>query len=170
MIKRNFQCLMVTTKDQRNFFTKEQNFRQLIELANTLEAELSVVIVEEAEILDLKKLATAISDPFYRSDVRYKLVDLRLPMKKKAKVGKLSGKDIREEIADLFKQGRFVDLHETVQKYNVSLSSACNYISTVRKEMSAVGYRFEKLKAGRYRLVDSSIPIQSVEHDTDDDD
>ena len=60
------KCLLLETKDKRKFFTHEKNFLQLIEFSRTFNAEISVVKMEQTELLDLKDLAPAICDAHYK--------------------------------------------------------------------------------------------------------
>src|SRR5262252_7159655 len=72
---------MIKTKDRRKFFTHEKNFPQLIEFSKTFKAEISVVRVDEADILDLSALAPAICDANYAAKkTSYELVEVKLPV------------------------------------------------------------------------------------------
>jgi hypothetical protein len=57
---------MIETTDRRKFFTHEKNFPMLIDFAKTFNAEISVVKLEEGQILDLAELAPALCDAGYR--------------------------------------------------------------------------------------------------------
>ncbi len=65
MIITNGQCLMIKTKDKRKFFTAEENYLPLLEFSKLFKAEMSIVKVRDAEILDLEQLAPALCDANY---------------------------------------------------------------------------------------------------------
>ena len=77
--KKNFKCLMLKTRDNRKYFTHEKNYDYLIEFSRTFGAEVSVVEVEEAEVLDLEELAPAICDcdPVYKTTPEFKRFIIR---------------------------------------------------------------------------------------------
>lgn len=53
------QILMVETNNKK-FFTHKKNYTQLIEFSKTVDAEMSIVKVDDVVILDLQELAPAI--------------------------------------------------------------------------------------------------------------
>lgn len=74
--KRSFQCLMIETKDKRNFFTHKKNYMPLIEFAKTFKAQISVVKTNEAELLDLVDLSSAICNPYYKQKANFEIVEV----------------------------------------------------------------------------------------------
>jgi hypothetical protein len=160
--KKNCKCLLIKTKDNREFFTHEKNFLQLIEFSKTFGAEVSVVKVNKAEVLDLEELAPAICNDGYNPNGQYEVLEVKIPNSKK--VAKSLNKRqkilqtatiIKAHILTEFLSGKEVTLHgvrKKFKKYDLSLSAVCNHISRVRQELESEGYKIEKAGAGRYRL------------------
>ncbi len=155
-------CLMIKTKDRRRFFTAEENYDRLVEFTKVFNAELSLVRVEEGEVLDIEALAPAICNASYRPAVKpkYELVEVKIPQKarKLAKRGDLLGtaKKIKSYITAKFLAGDVVSLHDIQDHFrndDLSISCLCNHVTRVRKELAVGGRRIAKLKAGEYRLV-----------------
>ena len=129
------KCLMIETKDNKKLFTHEDNYPDLIEFSKTFGAEISVVKVEKAEILELEELAPILCT---HADVSeepcYKLIQ-----KKIAKAGrpkKLTGRAkildqasrIRSFVELEFLTGNVVSLNKIVKKfkkYGLSICAIC---------------------------------------------
>jgi len=154
---------MIETKDNKKLFTHEDNYPDLIEFSKTFGAEISVVKVEEAEILELEELAPILCT---HGDISgapsYKLIQ-----KKIAKAGrpkKLTGRAkildqasrIRSHVELEFLTGNIVSLNKIVNKFKkctLSISAVCNHISTVRIDLQKKGYKIEKIERGKYQLL-----------------
>lgn len=157
MTKKNFQCLMIVTPDKRRMFTQQKNFRQLVEFANTFNAEISVVKIEEGEVLDLEALAMAISDPVYTQNCSFEQLEARIvPESKKTFMRKpKKSNEITDYVKDLFLNGHLVSLREVLSHFadrDISSSYICSHISRVRKELEGLGYRIIKVGGGKYRM------------------
>jgi hypothetical protein len=61
------RCLMILTKDRRRFFTPEASYEHITEFAKVFNAEVSLVTVQEGEVLDLPSLVPAICNASYRA-------------------------------------------------------------------------------------------------------
>jgi hypothetical protein len=155
-------CIMIRTSDRRKFFTAEGNYDELVEFTKVFNAELSLVKVEEGEILDIASLVPAICNASYRPAVKpkYELVEVKIPQKarKLAKRGELLGtaRRIKAYITGKFLAGEVVSLHELqdhFSKNNLSISCLCNHVTRVRKELAVGGQRVVKVRAGEYKLV-----------------
>lgn len=162
-MKKNYKCLMIETKDKKRLFTHETNYPDLIEFSKTFGAEISVVKVEEAEILELEELAPLICTRDGNSlEPSYKLIQ-----KKIAKAGrpkKLIGRaktlfqasKIRSYIELEFLTGNVISLNRIVnkfKKYDLSVSAICNHITAIRKELEKKGYKVKKLERGKYQIM-----------------
>ena len=77
------QCLMIKTKDNRKFFTHEEYFPQLIEFSKTFGAEISIVKIQDNNILDINDLAPAICNGNYKNEANYELVKIKTKSPKK---------------------------------------------------------------------------------------
>lgn len=157
--KRNCQCLLVKTKDRRNFFTHERNLPELIEFSKTFGAEISVVKVKEAEVLDLVKLGTAICDATYYLPIKpdYEILETKISSKtkKRNKILKTS-KKIRKFIRNLFLSGEVASLREVkcrFKRYQLTTACLCNHMRIVREELKQEGYQIENIGRGKYQIV-----------------
>jgi len=56
------QCLMITTSDDRNFFTSKDNLSVLSEFSNLFNTQLKIVDIEEKSLLSLEELSKALCD------------------------------------------------------------------------------------------------------------
>jgi len=155
---RTRKCLMIETKDNRKFFTHERNYEQLIEFANTVGAEISVVKTRE-EALDLSPLAAAISDSNHTQDVepKYDIIETKIKKIQKTR-NKLLGnaQKIRAFVRGKFESGDVVSLAEIKKKfssYRLSSACFCNHISKAKKELEMSGARVAKLGPGKYQKV-----------------
>ena len=151
------RCLMIKTKDNRKFFTHEKNFPQLIEFSKTFHAEISVVRVQEAPIMDLAELAPAICDSNYvAQEPDYELVKVVLPTAKKSRAKILEvAKKVRAYIYIKFSKDEKVslkDLKRHFKRYELSTPALCNHIRRVRKELENAGVKICKIAAGTYQM------------------
>jgi hypothetical protein len=141
------KCLLIETKDKRKFLTEEKNFKQLIEFSNTFGAKMSIVEIEEGEVLKLEELAPAICNSHYeKQTINYE------PIKEFG--SKKTNKVIRY-IENRFKKGQTVSLQDLKNKFKeLTPSSLCNYVTKTKKEMESLGVKFVKIGAGKYRKID----------------
>ena len=150
----NIQCLMIKTKDQRKFFTYEKNYSELIEFSKLFNAEISVVKVEEVEILDLEQLAPAICNFDYQQNANYQILEVKFPKSKKLRKNILeNAKKIKNYILEEFMKGQVVCLKELKNKFKmVTEACLCNHLSQVRDELKNKGYKIAKVGGGKYKL------------------
>ena len=149
---------MVETKDHRKFFTHEKNYVQLIEFSKTFGAEISVVKVNEAEILDLPQMAGAICNKAYKiQKPEFEIVETKVEADRKKRTILLkTAKSIRQYIKNAFLSGKEVDLKKIREKYskhNLTLAAFCNHLATVRKNLKDEGHEVTKLGGGKYKIV-----------------
>jgi hypothetical protein len=153
------QCLMIKTKDRRKFFTHEKNYIQLLEFSKLFKAEVSVVKVKEAEVLDLSQLAPAICDANYvqTQPVEYKVLEVKIAQNKRSRKHILrTAKKIKEYIRKKFQAGELVtlrDLAKTFRKAKVTLACLCNHLTQVRKELEACSCQITKMGGGKYIMM-----------------
>lgn len=69
------KCILIKTKDKRQFFTHSKNCNKIIEFANTFNAEVSIVKAENPEILDLVPLASAVANAEYSDEKIYEVLE-----------------------------------------------------------------------------------------------
>jgi hypothetical protein len=79
------KCLMLETPDKKRFFTAQNNYNKILEFANSFNCEISIVKLEEGEILDLVPLADAISSEEKKEEPKYELLEKKLYKPKKVK-------------------------------------------------------------------------------------
>lgn len=152
------KCLLIKTKDKRKFLTHQKNLPSLIEFGKTFSAELYQVVADKpVAILELKPLIAAICNPEYDEDPKFKIINKLFPKSKRNRCSVLSfAKKIRSFIQEQLLAGETVSLKSLKVKFqNMKLTDAClcNHISTIRKTLSTQGHSFEKIGAGKYRLV-----------------
>lgn len=73
----NIRCLLIKTKDKKEFFTLVKNKKQLTEYCKTFGAKMLTVKAEidRSQILDLPKLVTALCDKNYKNqNIKYKKI------------------------------------------------------------------------------------------------
>lgn len=153
------KCLMIQTKDKRQFFTKEENYPELIEFSKTFDAELSIVKAkEEVEVIDLVNLPTAICDCDYKiKKPEVEIVEVKTltnKRKNRSKILKTSNK-IREYVREQLKSGKPVKLAQIAskfKKYDLTLACFCQHVRAVRQELEKEGHTIEKIGAGQYVL------------------
>ena len=136
--KTNFCCLMLETTDKRRFFTYQKNYDRLVEFAQVFGGEISVVNVRKADILDLQALVPALCNPEPQERSRYELVSKKVKGQTVFQVAK----KVRDSVRKDFLAGKVVELnktHKRFSRYGLSLSTVCNHVSVVRKELAAKG-------------------------------
>jgi hypothetical protein len=149
------KCLLIKTKDKREFFTHEENYPQLIEFSKTFQAEISIVKVENAPILDLAELAPLFCKAQFNDCYDYEIVKSLLPKKNARKTSIKNASKIRKHIEDEFLKGATVSLKKLKQKYAkyyLSDSCLCNHLQAVRQLLIHNGYTVEKISGGTYRV------------------
>lgn len=153
------QCLMIKTKDRRKFFTHEKNYVQLLEFSKLFKAEISVVAVKEAEVLDLEQLAPAMCDATYiqSQPVEMKILEIKLSQNRRDRQSILkNAQKITNFIKKKFLAGEIVSLRNLIKKYNkLNITSAClcNHIAVVRKKLEENGGKFIKVGGGKYQMI-----------------
>lgn len=71
------KCLLISTKDQKFFFTQLKNKKQLAEYCKAFGAKMSVVKakINKEQVLDLPKLVIALCDKNYKNkNIEYKVI------------------------------------------------------------------------------------------------
>lgn len=147
-------CLMIETKDKRKFFTHEKNFPMLIDFAKTFNAEISVVKLQEGQILDLADLAPALCDATYkRPKSNYEILETKLSPQHHTRDSILkTSEKIQAYITERFQAGEAVslsDLKEKFRKYKLTTACFCNH---VKRAMDAMNVDFDKMGAGKYKV------------------
>lgn len=154
--KKNYQCLMIETRDRRKFFTHQKNYPQLIEFSRTFDCEISVVKVKEAEVLNLVQLAPAICTGTSVKKPDFEIIEVKHSEDKRTRPKILStAKKIKNYIKELLLQGEVVRLATVSNKFKEDdLTSACfcNHMRSLRKELSAEGIEIERIGHGKYQI------------------
>lgn len=159
-------CLMIETKDRRKFFTHEKNFPQLIDFAKTFDAEISVVKLEEGQVLDLAELAPALCDAGYRRPrSSYKVLETKLAPRTNSRSTILrNAEKINSYVMERFLSGETVslsELKEKFRKHKLTTACFCNHVRRAMDELKKDGMEVEKLGAGKYRLASAPGSISS---------
>ena len=152
---------MIKTKDNRHFFTYQKNFPQLIEFSKTFGAEISIVKVKEAEVLNLNQLAPAFCDASYCHKPDYDLIEVKIaefkkigpkaPKSKRIKILEIAAQ-VRSHILQEFLSGNIVSLHQVLNKFKtLNLSTVCNHIRIIKQQLKSEGYKIKKIGAGKYQ-------------------
>lgn len=149
-------CLLLKRKDNRKFLVKEKYLPNLIEYAKTFSSEIWKV-QSSKKGMELKALAHAVCKIDYTEDPEYTLTEKIFPIPKKNRSEILQDAAIiRKFVKRRLLSGKAVSLRELKQKYKdrrVTDACLCNHLATMRKELSEKGYKFEKVGAGKYRMV-----------------
>lgn len=149
-------CLMIKTKDQRQFFTYLKNYKQLVEFSRVFNAEISVVKTRDAEILELPDLAPALCDKNYKSKADYEIVNIKVAQKKRRrKQMLLNAQKIKKYISNQFKTGKIVTLQSLrakFKKHNLTAACLCNHLRNVKAELEEEGFNVKKVGHGKYKL------------------
>ena len=152
------KCLLIETRDKRKFFTHQKNFGPLIEFSKSFKANITLVNMTGGELLDLEELATAICSASIKNQkVEYEVLTNMLNTNKNSKKNLLlQSEKIQNFITTTFKQGDVVDFQKIKKKFKtLTLSDAtiCNHVKKSRDKLTAEGYKFEKIGAGKYRII-----------------
>lgn len=156
MSKKNL--LMVRTKDKRRFFTHQKNLPMLVEFAKTFNAELLVVKGDKLPALDLEKLAPAICDSSYDTDVEFEVVSKVYPKAERQRQRTqllTNAQSIKDYIRTNFTKQQAVSLKELKTKFqdlNVTDSCLCHHLKVVREELQGKGMTITKVGAGKYAI------------------
>lgn len=152
-----YKCLMITTKDNRKFFTHEKNYGQLIEFSKTFNADVSVVRAENPEVLDLMALAPALCDVNYKPPKsNFEIIERKIKAKKRKRKSLLNNaQKIKDYIRESFLAGSVVslqDISKKFKKHDLTLACYCNHLSTVRKQLEREGKNIIKVGGGKYKI------------------
>ena len=150
-------CLLLRTKDKRCFLTNEKHLDTLTEFAKTFRVEVFLVeLREKAKILGLKRLASAVCDQNQNYDVQHTKLKRLLPAKSRSRQKILEdAAKIQRFVQRRFLSGKNLSLKELKDKYkNCNLTDAClcQHMARVRQTLARKGHRFEKVRAGTYRM------------------
>lgn len=149
------QCLMIETKDKKKFFTYEKNLPQLIEFSKIFGAEISTVqIPPETEILELEELAPALCEKKSQK-TNYNILEVKLKSKETRRVILSRARKIQKYIQNNLISGKTVSLRELSKHYKkqkLTTACLCNHFKIIRQEMESIGYVFEKIGGGKYKL------------------
>lgn len=156
MSKKNL--LMVRTKDKRRFFTHQKNLPMLVEFAKTFNAELLVVKGDKIQALDLDKLAPAICDSTFDTDVEFEIVSKVYPKAERQRQRTqllTNAQSIKDYIRTNLTKQQPVSLKELKTKFqelNVTDSCLCHHLKVVREELQGKGMAVTKVGAGKYAI------------------
>ena len=152
------KCLMIKTKDHRKFYTHEKNFLQLIEFSKLFNAEVSVVKVKDASMLELPDLAPALCDATYSQEqpAECQIIEVKIAQNKKSRQNILkSAKKIQEYIKNQFLKGEIVSLKKLSDKFKplkVTNACLCTHLKLVRNDLESQGYVVTKTGGGKYTI------------------
>jgi len=151
-------CLLMTTKDNRNFLTDEKHLDTLTEFYKTFRVEVFLVeLKEKAKILNLKNLAIAICDQNQDYNVKHKKIRKIFPKRRKRSRQNIldNAAKIEKFVKDRFHSGKELSLKELKDRYkNCNLTDAClcQHMTRIRKTLTKQGHQFKKVGAGIYRM------------------
>lgn len=145
---------MIETPDNRKFFTKEENYISLLEFSRLFDAEMSIVKVKEAEVLDLQELAPAFCDAHYvqTPPVECQIIETKKNNKRQRIIN--NSVKINNYIEKAFKEKKVVSLKELRKTFNeVTLACLCNHLKKVRKSLENQGNVIIKVGGGKYKMI-----------------
>jgi len=164
------KCMMIEDCDGYKYFTFVKNYRQLIEFANKLNAEISMVTIAADVIpplLNLVDLAKALTNQDYKVDVPYTVIETKIKKRLRSKIKTVTSEKtrkaetIRNHIRELFlcqKHVSATDVAYHFKTYDFLLATYKNHILAVRKELSEKGYNVAKTAKGQYRIIEDDRP------------
>jgi hypothetical protein len=156
-IRKNYRCLMIKTPEKRKYFTHEKNFAPLIEYSRMFQAELSVVRVREAEILDLPDLIPALCDTNYQPVTsNYRVLGVKIQNKPNRHSTRQNAQLVRDYILDNLLKGRPMSLRCLCTRFGdlgLSSTSLANQFRRVRDDLNYKGYDLGRDSGGVYNVV-----------------
>jgi hypothetical protein len=154
----NEKCLMVK-HGNKQYFTDEKNYPMLIEFGKKFDAEISVVKVNEAELLiDLQTLAECLCNPDYipsKTEVNVEVLESRLLPKKKIIVEKEQSKStVEDEMEKLLRSGKPLAIAELYAKWqdieDGDYQKVYNKFIKIKSTLIKEGYSIERVRKGIY--------------------
>lgn len=150
-------CLLITTKDNRNFLTEETNLNSLIEFCKTFSSEIFKVKYTKGKILSLKSLAQYMCDQDYNEPMEVDKMKKIFPSKSKSRNSIIKNAEaIKNFIRSNLLSGKSMSLKDLKDKYKelgVTDACLCNHLANTRKMLSKEGHTFKKIGAGKYLLL-----------------
>lgn len=155
-VAKNYRCLMVRTPEKRRYFTYEKNLAPLLEYSRMFQAEISVVRVKEAEVLELDQLVAALCDSHYQNPViTYRVLGVKSKHRTPRVFSRQNASLVRDYIKETLLKGKDVSLRSLVGKYaelGLSDTSLSNQFKRVRDELGLLGHRLVRDHGGSYRV------------------
>jgi len=158
MFKKQFNCIMIKTQDNKTFFTYKTNIKKIIEYVKNFDFELYLTKAFNVNVLDLDDLVKALCNKNEdHSKTEHKIIKRLYPthITKRRRMIK-NATTIRNFIANHFKSGKIVSLQllkNQFQDCELSDSCLCNHISYIKKHLEKQGYRIKKVSPGKYKNV-----------------
>lgn len=145
------KCLLIETADKRKFFTTEKNLPHLVEFSKTFNAKISLVKIENGNLLELDELAQAICN---QNEEKTKIVFEKIDTKSKSRSDILNlASKIQAHIINQCITKQTINLKDLKKQFNnLSTAAICNHIRRVKIDLEARGYKFKKIAAGFYQI------------------
>lgn len=150
---------MIEDCDGYKYFTFLKNYNQLIEYANKLNAEISLVTItsEMPPLLDLVDLSKALTNQDYKVNVAYSVIETKIKKRTHIKNEKTQkAETIRNYILEQFLCQKPVSANNVAyhfKTYNFLIATYKNHILEVRKELLKKGYNIMKTSPGHYSII-----------------
>lgn len=153
-------CLLLKTKDGRQFLAYEKSLPSIIEFAKTFGSEIYRVEAENPKILELKSLVAAICNQDYKSKPKYHKLEKLHPRTVRNREAILkTAAQIRRYIQRRLLNGKEVSLKELKDRYKdceITDACLCSHFTTMRKSLSREGHTLEKKGAGKYCIAQNN--------------
>jgi hypothetical protein len=154
---KNRQCLLLKTKDKREFLTEKSNYSLLLEFSKKFSIEVSVIKIKEATILELNELAAAFCSQNYSHEkITYELIETKISQIKKPRNNVIeTSEKLDEYIKKEFLAEKIISLKKIKRRfsrYELTDSCLCNHIRKIRKELETEGYKINKNKT-EYNII-----------------
>ena len=154
---KNRQCLLLKTKDKREFLTEKSNYSLLLEFSKKFSIEVSVVKIKEATILELSELAAAFCNQTYSHEkTTYELIETKISQIKTPRINVIkTSEKLDEYIKKEFLANKPMSLKKLKRRFaghELSDSCFCNHIRKIRKELEEEGYKINKTKT-EYNII-----------------
>ncbi len=168
-MKKNIKCLMLVTEEKRVSFTDQDNLPQIIEVCEALKIKIALVLAKEADVLDLKNLAEALSSETYTTSAEVEIIESISPKgqdgisaqeinqlpKPIQPTRKQIAQQIKTYICDRLISGHTVSLTELNAhfiKFNLTEACFSNHLGTIRRQLEKDGFCIMKMAKGEYLI------------------
>lgn len=143
--------------DNRKFFTYEKYYPQLIEFANTFNAEIFVVESEEnLPIIEIFDLPAAFCNSAYKTPaLPFEILETKISRHNVRPIIRKTADEIQTYVMKTFASGGIVSLKDLRSQFASSKLTTvcfCNHVRKAIAILGAQGIETQKVGAGKYKI------------------